>query len=81
MERQEGVKGKHSIVSLLSEAACPPSYPARFALKLLSVFFTQEEMAKLNCTKADDRKLLNQDILQAINSLAAGGIYIYMPNE
>ena len=70
-----GVKGKHSIVSLLSEAAraqfqqinaCPPSDPATFALKLPSVFFTQEELAKSNCTKADSRKLLDQDILQGI---------------
>lgn len=70
-----GVRGKHSVVTLPSEAAraefvqvnaCPPSNPAKFALKLLSVFFTQDELAESNCTKADGRKLLDQDILQAI---------------
>lgn len=46
-----GVKGKHSVVTLPSEAAraefvqvnvCPPSNPAKFALKLLLVFFTHK---------------------------------------
>ena len=35
-------------------------------LKLLSVFFTMDELARSNCTKAERRELLNQEILQTI---------------
>jgi hypothetical protein len=70
-----GVKGKFTIVSLPSEAALaeynallstPPADAAKFALKLLSIFFTSEELGRSNCTKAEGRDLLDQQILQAI---------------
>ncbi len=71
---EPGVKGRSVVVELPSEAAlaqfiqinCPPKDPAKFALKLLSVFFTDEELSQSNCTKAEGRDLLNQEILVAI---------------
>ena len=45
---------------------CPPKDPAKFALRLLSVFFTDEELAESNCTDAKGRKLLDQSILWGI---------------
>ena len=72
---QAGVPGKYEIVTMPSETAlveykqinvCPPSDPAKFALKFLSVFFTTKQLARSNCTKAGRRELLDQDILQAI---------------
>ena len=69
------VKGRFSTVTLPSEAAlaefnaintAPPSDAAKFALRLLGVFFTTDELARSNCTKAEGRKLLNPKILQAI---------------
>ena len=46
--------------------ACPPKDPAKFALKLLSVFFSEEELGRSNCTKADGRDLLDQEVLLGI---------------
>ncbi len=72
---EEGTKGKFVVVDLPSEAAlaefqqvnaCLPKDPEKFALKLLSVFFTEEELGRSNCTKAEGRDLLNQEILLAI---------------
>ena len=67
--------GHYCIVSLPSRAAlaeynsvnsAPPSDASKFALRLLGVFFTVEELARSNCTKADGRELLDPEILQAI---------------
>ena len=72
---EAGVKGRYSVVELSSEAAvarfkqvnaCPPKDAAKFALKLMPVFFTNEELAKLNCTVTQGRDLLNQEYLEAI---------------
>lgn len=72
-----GVKGKyiHVHVNMPSEAAlkeyqvtnaCPPKDAGKFALKLLSVFFSAEELSKSNCTKAEGRDLLDPDLLLGI---------------
>lgn len=47
-------------------AAFPPKDLSKYALKLLSVFFMDSELAKSNCTRAQGRKLLDQDIIIAI---------------
>ena len=43
-----------------------PPDPAKFALRLLSIFFSPEQLARSNCTKADGRDLLDPTILLAI---------------
>ena len=70
-------QGQHKILKVPSEAAlnqvmqlsslsAPASDPSKFALRLLSVFFSEEELAEGNCTYAEGRKLLDQDILNGI---------------
>lgn len=68
-------RGRYSIVTVPSRAAlaeynsvnsAPPGDAAKFALRLLGVFFTSEELARSNCTKAEGRELLDPEILQAI---------------
>lgn len=72
---EAGVKGRYSVVELSSEAAVarfkqlnsfPPKDAAKFALRLMPVFFTNEELARSNCTLAQGRDLLNQEYLEAI---------------
>ena len=57
-----GVKGKYVFVDLPSEAAlkqyqlinsCPPGDVGKVTLKLPSIFYTPEELARSNCTKAE----------------------------
>lgn len=69
------VSGRHAVVTLPSTAAlaefqaicaAPPNDPAKFALRLLGIFFTQEQLAVSNCTKAEGRQLLDPTILLAI---------------
>ena len=43
--------------------------PKKFALKLLSIFFTDEELAESNCTYAPGRKLLDQQVLRGIQCM------------
>ena len=45
---------------------CPTADPGKFALCLLSLCFTNEELAESNCTPAEGRCLLNQETLTAI---------------
>lgn len=52
-------------------AAFPPKDPSKYALKLLSVFITDSELAESNCTRAEGRKLLDQDIIVAIKGKMA----------
>lgn len=68
-------KDNQVLVKLPSEAAkalyaqinnCPPKDPAKFALRLLSVFFSDDELAESNCTEAKGRTLLDQSILWGI---------------
>ena len=70
-----GKPSLHCKVTLLTEKAvaefwqlnnCPPADPGKFALRLLSLCFTNEELAESNCTPAEGRRLLNQEILTAI---------------
>lgn len=72
---QPRLAGKHVYLKLPTEAAvaefrqlegCPPKEPGKFALKLLSIFFCDEELSESNCTKAEGRKLLDQNILLGI---------------
>lgn len=72
-------RDRHSIVNVPSIAAladfnsvnsAPPSDPAKFALRLLGIFFSYEELAKSNCTKADGRDLLDPEIILAIKRKA-----------
>ena len=72
---QAGVKGHYSVVELPSEAAvahlrqinaCPPGDAAKYALRLMPVFFTSEELGSSNCTVTQGRDLLNQEYLEAI---------------
>ena len=69
------VPGRHAVVPLPSPAAlaefqsvnsAPPCDPAKFALRLLGIFFTTEQLSVSNCTKAEGRELLDPKILQAI---------------
>ena len=53
---QRQVKGKE--VLALSASS--------LALKLMDLFFTKEEMAKSNCTPAEGREILRQDIIAGI---------------
>ena len=53
---QRQVKGKEV---LASDAAA-------LALKLMDLFFTKDEMATSNCTPAEGRKLLRQDVIAGI---------------
>ena len=41
--------------------------PAKLALALLNVFFTEQEMASSNCTPAPSRQLLNPNIISGIH--------------
>ncbi len=43
-----------------------PKDAAKYALKLLSIFFSDSELAESNCTPAEGRKLLNKDVLKGI---------------
>ena len=72
---QAGVKGRYKIVNVPSGAAlaeykhvinCPPKDAAKFALRLFSVFFTEEQLAQSCCTKAEGRDL---EILQGIKCM------------
>ena len=67
--------GRHVMVTLPSTAAlaayrsinaAPPANPAKFALKLLRVFFTLEQLSVSNCTMAEGRELLDPLKLEAI---------------
>ena len=69
--------GQHKILKVPSEAAlnqfkqlsslsAPACDPAKFALRLLSVFFSDADLAESNCTYAEGRKLLDQNILNGI---------------
>ena len=49
-------KGKEMLASSASS----------LALKLMNLFFTKEEMAKSNCTPAEGREILRQDIIAGI---------------
>ena len=69
------VAGRHYFVNVPSLAAltafrsvnaAPPCDPDKFALRLLTIFFSAEELASSNCTKADGRSLLNPNVLLAI---------------
>lgn len=42
--------------------------PAKLALALMCVFFTEQEMASSNCTPAPSRQLLNPNIISGIQS-------------
>ena len=43
-----------------------PPAAHKYALKLMDVFFTKEELKTGNCTVAEGRTLLNQQILQGM---------------
>ena len=71
------MKGKYVMVELPSEHeaalsqfhqvdSCHLKDPAKFALQLLSVFFSDEEFGRSNCTKAEGRETLNLQVLTAI---------------
>ena len=69
---QVGVPNKHIYVQVPTEAAlaefelitnCPPKDPAKFTLKLLGIFFTEHVLSISNCTKAEGRLILDQNIL------------------
>ena len=51
--------------------AVPPKDPAKYVLRLLSVFFTDEELAESNCMRAEARKVLNQATISAIRGRRA----------
>ena len=62
-------------VNLLSEAAekeyqlinaCPPKDAGKFALKLLSMFYSPEVLSRSNCTKAEGRDLLDPHLSMGI---------------
>lgn len=53
---QRQVKGKEVLASSASS----------LALKLMDLFFTKEEMGKSNCTPAEGREILRQDIIAGI---------------
>ena len=53
---QRQVKGKEVLASNASS----------LALKLMDLFFTKEEMARSNCTPAEGREILRQDIIAGI---------------
>ena len=53
---QRQVKGKEVLASSASS----------LALKLMDLFFTKEDMAKSNCTPAEGREILRQDIIAGI---------------
>lgn len=70
-----GDKSKHTYLKLTSEAALAhyrqlsiflPKDPAKLALKLLSLFFTDHQLSVSNCTKAEGREILDQKILEGI---------------
>ncbi len=43
-----------------------PNDAEKYALKLLFIFFKDEELAESNCTLAEGRRLLDQDVLKGI---------------
>lgn len=53
---QQQVKGKEVLAS----------DETQLALKLMDLFFTKEEMARGNCTPAEGRELLRQDVIAGI---------------
>lgn len=55
-----------SLADIRQMSSCPPKDPAKFALKLKSVFFSDQELSVSNCTKADGKKLLDPTILLGI---------------
>ena len=56
---QRQVKGKEVLASTASS----------LALKLMDLFFTREEMGKSNCTPAEGRDILRQDIIAGIRCI------------
>lgn len=56
----------------------PPKDPGRYALKLLSVFYSDEELAESNCTKAEGRKLVDQDVLIAIKGIVSLQLILFI---
>ena len=40
--------------------------PAKFALKLLSIFYSDEELSESNCTFVEGRKLIDKNVLLGI---------------
>ena len=69
------IVGRHMMLRVPTEAAlvsfkqiqaCPPQDPGKFALRLLSVFFSDEVLSTSNCTKAEGRALLDQEVLLGI---------------
>ena len=38
----------------------------QLALKLMDIFFTKEELSSGNCTQAEGRELLRQDVIDGI---------------
>ena len=65
---EKAVKGRSVLLTSAALAefkqidACPPKDPAKFALRLLPVFFSDEELGRSNCTKAEGRDLLDQEV-------------------
>lgn len=56
---QRQVKGKEVLAS----------DETTLALKLMDLFFSREDMARSNCTPAEGRELLRQDIIAGIRSM------------
>ena len=47
-------------------SACPPRDPGKYALRLLSILFTNDVLANSNCTPAEGRNLIDLNVLLAI---------------
>lgn len=65
----------HMVMKLPSEKAVAqfvqlnaisPAEAGKFALRMLSLFYTNEELAESNCTLAEGRKLIDHEVLLAI---------------
>ena len=55
-----------ALTAFKSINAAPPTDPSKFALRLLTIFFSMEELAASNCTRAEGRNLLDSNVLLAI---------------
>ena len=57
---------EQSVADFHQLSACKPSEAGKYALRLLSLLFSNEELAVSNCTPAEGRKLLAKEKLLAI---------------
>ena len=58
---------KHAVERLKNLRSSIPKDAGKYALKLLSIFFSDETLAESNCSPAEGRHLVDPDVLTGIH--------------